>query len=225
MSVVRRAVAVLPVAAIAMAAQPAQAATINTVPCFPYVQGVSVKLPIIGTGFTPGGFVRVYTNTGKAAPQILTSSSADAAGAFGIQAFPPAFSPLNRNLQTFNLIGEDRTNPAAPILVASTFQVVRFGLTSRPSSPKRPGQKVRYTARGFKAGQPVYIHFRFGGKTRRTVRLGVAKGPCGIVSKSMRALPTKVRYGDWRTYTNQSRTSASAEPLWKDGFRIFKRFF
>jgi hypothetical protein len=225
MSAVRRAVAVLPVAALAMAAQPAQAATITTVPCFPYVQGVSAKMPIIGTGFTPSGLVRVHTSTGKATPQILTSSSSDAAGAFGIEAFPPSFSPSSRNLQTFNLIGEDRTNPAAPIFAASTFQMARFGLTSSPASPKRPGQKVRYTARGFTAGKPVYIHFRFGGKTRRTVKLGVAKGACGIVSKRMRALPTKVRYGDWRTYTNQSRTSASAEPLWKDGFRITKRFF
>lgn len=226
MSAVRRVLAVLPVVAVAVAAAPAQAApTISTVPCFPYVQRADTKLPILATGFTPGAFIRIYMSPANEAPQVSTSTNADPAGAFAHQAFPPSFKPFNRNLQTFNLIGEDRTNPAAPIIGASTFQMARFGLTSSPSSPKRPGQKVKYTARGFTEGKPVYIHFRFAGKTRRTVSLGLAKGPCGIVSKSMKALPTKVRYGTWRTYTNQSRTSASATPLWKDGFTIFKRFF
>ena len=82
---------------------------------------------------------------------------------------------------------------------------MRFGLTTKPS-PKRPTSKVTYTARGFTTGKRVYIHFRFGGVTRRTVSLGVAKGPCGIASKRMRALPTKARYGQWTSYTNQSKT-------------------
>ncbi len=225
MSAVRRALAILPVAAATLAiAQPAQAATITTVPCFAYVQGAATKLPVVAAGFTPGSFVRVYVSPVNKPPALSTSTIADASGAFGLQAFAPSFAPSNRHLQTFNLIGEDRTNPAAPIVGASTFQMARFGLTSSPSRPRRPGQRVTYTARGFKAGKAVYIHFRFQGKTRRTVRLGVAKGPCGVVSKSMSALPTRVRYGAWRTYTNQSRTSAGATPLWKDGFTIFKRF-
>lgn len=225
MSAVRRALAVVPAVAVAVAATPAQAATITTVPCFPYVQNAATKLPIVATGFTPGAFVRIYANPLKTAPSVTGSTNADPTGNFGYEHSAPSFSPFSRNLQTFNLIGEDRTNPAAPIIATSTFQMARFGLTSSPSSPKRPGQKVTYTARGFTAGKPVYIHFRFAGKTRRTVRLGLAQGPCGIVAKSMKALPTKVRYGTWRTYTNQSRTSASATPLWKDGFTIFRRFF
>lgn len=225
MPVVRRALAVLPVAAVAVAASSAQAATITTAPCVPYVQGTTIKMPIVGAGFTPNALVRVHTSIATGPPQILTSTTADAAGNFGAQAFPPSFRPFNRNVQTFNLIGEDRTNPAAPIIAASTFQVARFGLTSNPSRPQRPRQTVTYTARGFKPGAPVYIHFRFGGKTRRTVSLGIAKAPCGIASKRMRALPTRARYGNWTRITNQSRTSPTATPLWKDGFRVFRRFF
>ncbi len=227
MSVARRALAVLPVAALAVAATPAQAAPmIKTLPCVWYVQGESIRIPIVAEGFTPGSLIRVYTNTGMKPPQLLMSAPADATGGFGTEASPPVLSPFNGNLRTFNLFGEDRTNPAAPIIAVSQFRVVRFGLTSKPSNPRRPGQKVTYTARGFKPGAPVYIHFRFAGKTRRTVKLGVAKGPCGIVSKRMRVLPTKVRYGNWTRYTNQSRRfSASTRPAWKDGFRIFKRFF
>jgi hypothetical protein len=40
----------------------------------------------------------------------------------------------------------------------------------------------------------------------------------------MRALPTKARYGQWTSYTNQSRKSAKSLPYWKDSFTIYRRF-
>ncbi|HEV2058422.1 MAG TPA: hypothetical protein VGR11_03630 [Solirubrobacteraceae bacterium] len=226
MPAARRALTVLPVAALAVAATPAQAApTIKTMPCVPYVEGESIRIPIFADGFTPGSLVRVYTNTGTTPPLLLMSAPADARGGFGTEAAPPLPWPLDRNVQTFNLFGADRSNPAAPIVAASQFRIVRFGLTSKPAYPKRPGQIVTYTARGFRVGAPVYIHFRFGGKTRRSVRLGVARGPCGIVSKRMRMLPTRARYGNWTMYTNQrKRFSRSTRPAWQSSFTIFRRF-
>lgn len=227
MSAARRALAVLPVAALAAAATPAQAApTIKTMSCIPYVKGESIRIPIFADGFTPGSLVRVYTNTGTKPPLLLMSAPADAVrGGFGTEAAPPLPWPLDRNVQTFNLFGEDRTNPAAPIVAASQFRTVRFGLTLKPSAPKRPWQKVTYTARGFKVGAPVYIHFRFGGKTRRSVKLGVARAPCGIVSRRMRMLPTRARYGSWTMYTNQKKKfSRSTRPAWENSFTIFRRF-
>lgn len=220
MSVLRRALAVLPAAALAATAPSAHAAEIKTLPCVPYVLGQKT-MPVVGTGFTPNGFVSVLTNTtANPTPSTLTSSQVDATGGFQTTALPPAFSPSSRHLQTFNLIAEDRANPAAPIGATSQFQVVRFGLTRTPN-PRRPRQRVTYTARGFIPGKPVYVHFRYAGVTRRTVRLGIAKAPCGIVSKRMRALPTKVRYGSWRGYADQSkRFSKSTRPQWIDPFRI-----
>jgi hypothetical protein len=93
-------------------------------------------------------------------------------------------------------------------------------MTRRPN-PKGPRQAVTYTARGFTPGKTVYAHFRYGGITRRTVSLGVAKGVCGIATKRMRALPTKVRYGSWRAYIDQSKKfSFKTRPQWIDPFRI-----
>jgi len=220
MSAVRRALAVLPVAAVAMAAPSAQAAEIKTLPCVPYVAGQQ-SMPIVAAGFTPGSFVTVYTNTtANPTPRILTSSRLDALGGFQLATLPPPFTKTNGNLETFNLIVEDKTNPAAPIIAAVPFQVVRFGMTRNPT-PKRPRQRVTYTARGFTPGKPVYAHFSFKGVTRRTVSLGTAKGPCGITSKRMRALPTKVRYGAWRAYIDQTKTfSAKTRPQWIDPFTI-----
>jgi hypothetical protein len=232
MPAVRRALAVLPVAAVAMAASPAQAAQVKTLPCVPFVSG-QATMPIVATGFTPGGSTTISTNTAaNPTPQILASGRLDGLGAFAAATRPPSFTRVNDNLETFNLIAEDRSNPAAPIVAAVPFQVVRFGMSRNPS-PKRPRQAVTYTARGFMPGRPVYAHFRYGGRkdptprtwarvpTRRTVSLGVAEGPCGITTKRMRALPTKVRYGFWRAYIDQSkRFSVKTRPQWIDPFKI-----
>lgn len=220
MSAVRHALAVFPVAAVAMAVPSAQAAEIKTLPCVPYVAGQQT-MPVVAVGFTPNSFVTVYTNTTtNLTPRILTSSRLDGVGGFQTATLPPPFTKSNGNLETFNLIAEDKTNPAAPILAVAPFQVVRFGMTRTPN-PKRPRQIVRYTARGFTPGKTVYAHFRYKGVTRRTVSLGVAKGLCGVTSKRMRALPTKVRYGSWRAYIDQTkRFSAKTRPQWIDPFTI-----
>ena len=225
MTALRRALAVLPIGALAAAAAatPAQGAAIKTDACVRYVAG-EATMTIIGAGFTPNGFVSLSAITKtKPTPTVFSSSSLEPNGAFLKSALPPPFSSPKRNLETFGLVATDNTNPAAPILATTTFRVVRFGLTASPA-PRRPTSRVTYTARGFTTGRPVYVHFRFNGATRRTVSLGLAKGPCGIASKRMRALPTKARYGQWTSYTNQSRRSARALPYWKDAFTIFRRF-
>lgn len=232
MPAVRRALAALPVATLAVAVPTAQAAVVKTLPCVPYVAGQQT-MPLAAAGFTPGGLLTLYTsNPNSPAPRILTTARLDGLGGFlsvpASQAAPgltqhqppPSFAPPNRNLQTFTLFAEDKSNPAAPILASTPFQVVRFGMTRNPV-PRRPRQTVTYTARGFLPGKRVYAHFRFRGSTRRTVSLGIAKGPCGITSRKMRALPTKVRYGTWRAYIDQSRKfNKTTRPQWIDPFAI-----
>jgi hypothetical protein len=225
MTVLRRALAALPIGALAIAAAaaPAGAATVQTDACVRYVADQQT-MTVVGTGFNPNGVVSLSTITrAKPTPAVFSSSSALANGGFLKQTTPPPFSSNRRNLESFALVASDTTNPAAPILATTPFQVVRFGLTTSPT-PRRPTSRVTYTARGFATGKPVYVHFRFRGVTRRTVKLGVAKGPCGIVSQRMRALPTKALYGTWTSYTNQSRTSVRKLPYWKDSFEIFRRF-
>lgn len=181
-------------------------------------------MPLLAAGFTPASLITVHTSShSDPRPQILTSGQLDGLGAFARVVMPPTFAEHDRNLESFDLIAEDRTNPAAPIIATTAFQVVRFGVTRSPA-PRRPQQKVRYTARGFTPGRRVYAHFRFEGSTRRTVSLGVASGPCGITSRRMRALPTRARYGRWRVHVDQSqRFSVKTRPQWIDPFAITRR--
>ena len=176
MTAARRALAVLPVAAAAIAASSARgrrgedaARAFRTSPASRRCRSSPPASPRATS-------VTVYTTTAaNPAPRLLTSSQLDGLGAFQTATLPPPFTKSNGNLETFKLIAADKTNPAAPIVATTPFQVVRFGLTRTPT-PKRPTSRVTYTARGFTPGKPVYAHFRFGGVTRRTVSLGIAKG-------------------------------------------------
>lgn len=220
MSELRNAVAGVPVVVLLATAPVADAATVRTLPCVPYVAG-ALTMPIAGSGFLPGGFVTLATSSAAdRAPSPLASARVDAAGGFQQVSKPPRFSSRKRNLQSFELVATDRTNPTAPMVAMTSFRMVRFGMTRTPD-PKRPRQRVTYTARGFEPGRRVYAHFRFAGVTRRTISLGIATGACGITSRRINALPTSVRYGTWRTYVDQSRSfSRTTRPQWVDVFRI-----
>ncbi len=94
MTVLRRALAVLPVGvlAIAAAAAPAGAATVRTDACVRYVAG-QPTMNVLGTGFTPNGFVTLATITkARPAPATFSSSPVLPTGAFLKTTLPPSFS-------------------------------------------------------------------------------------------------------------------------------------
>lgn len=186
-------------------ASPARAATIaSTVPCVASLGiGVAPTLRLAGTGFTPNAPVSIRTSSpSKPASKALTTVSANGLGAFTTAVDPPAFNTGNTLDQSVNLIAVDTVNPANT--AESSYRQVRFGFDARPSTG-RPDRRVTYTARGFLPdGGPVYAHFRFRGKTRRNVRIGLPRAPCGITSRRMRLLPTKTQFGTWTIYMDQS---------------------
>lgn len=225
MPALRRALALFPVIAVAVAAPSARAAAVQTLPCVNYIEdrsspsGAMATMPVVASGFTPGRTVTMWTTGTSPTPLTIVSGQADANGVLKGVVTPPALATPATNLESFMLAAADPANPAlaAPPF---PFSVVRFGMTRSPA-PERPSQRVKFTARGFEAGKRVYAHFRFEGRTRRTVSLGVAEGPCGITSRRMRALPTKLRYGRWSVYVDQSQTfSRRTRPQWIDPFQI-----
>jgi hypothetical protein len=183
----------------------ARAATIaSTLPCVRNI-GIpgALTLPLVGTGFAPNSSVTLHTATASdPTARTLTTVKADAAGNVATRVDPPPLHAESTFVQAFTLAAVDGANPAN---VATTkFSQVRFGFDAAPSTG-RPTRKVTYTARGYLPGKPVFAHFRFKGITRRDVLLGIADSPCGIVSKRMRLLPTKTRFGTWTVYMDQER--------------------
>lgn len=191
---------------------PAGAATIaTTTPCVTSFGGVK-SVGLVGTGFTPGRAVLVRaTNPDIRTPSLMAQLQADAAGNVpaGAMGMPALFSSFSAVDETFTLNArDDRGIEAAP----STFRQVFFGFRAVPKKAK-PRRTVRYTARGFVPGRAVYAHFRFAGRTRANVKLGVAKAPCGIVSRRMRQLPAKARIGRWTVAMDHARAFRSNTPL------------
>jgi hypothetical protein len=184
-----------------------------------------LQVPLKGSGFSPStagmpNVVTLQTTTpSEPGPKFLGTTQTDASGAF-FGATPPAIFKTNKTQsETFTLIATDGLNPQ--ISATTTFRQVRAGYTREPD-PTRPEQKVRHVARGFQTGETIWAHFRHGGKTQATKRLGVAKGPCGIASRKMRALPvSNPDVGTWKVYVDQRKTYAvTTRPQARLSFKI-----
>jgi hypothetical protein len=218
MAVPRPALAALAVGFCAAIAAPtnANAATLTVPPCVVDYGPIGLlNLPIAGTGFTPGGLVAIESATASNPVRGgVTSAIADAAGNVATKTGTLGFSRVDASDETYDLVATDRTNPA--ITASATLRQVRFGFGAKPSTGQ-PARKVRYMARGFLPGKPVYAHFRFAGKTRRNVTIGVPAAPCGLVSRRLRLLPTKTRFGTWTVYMDHVRRyspqTAKTNPL------------
>ena len=217
--------AATPAAAALALAAPAHAATVATLPCVPVVSGFSNQpnMPITGSGFTPGASVTVrYATLASPTPTYLTSTTADPAGNINTAVVAPIFAKFDTQLQTFGLSATDDTNPALTAVIQ--YKQVRVGYTTNPSTGK-PSRQANHTVRGLPVGKSTYLHFRFGGKTKRNVKVGVTKAPCGIVSKRMRLLPTRSRPGTWTVYVDQARSfHKTTRPQLKYSFVIRRTF-
>lgn len=224
MSAPRRILAAASTAALTLAlATPAGAATVGTLPCIPVVGIGGGEMPVAGAGFTPGGRITVrYTTAVSPTPTFVTAATADPAGNFNVVATPPLFAKFDTQLQTFSLVATDDTNPA--IVATFSYRQVRVGYSTNPATG-RPTRRALHTVRGFPTGKNTYLHFRFAGQTKRNVKLGKAKGTCGIVSRRMALLPTRSRPGTWTVYVDQKATySRKTQPQLKYSFRISRTF-
>jgi hypothetical protein len=219
MTALRRILAVASSTAAMLAlAGPARAATLATSPCVRTINSAG-KVPITATGFTPGSLVTVqYATKTNLVPSYLTSGTADPAGNFTTTANAPGFNPFSRQLQMFGISAADNLKPA--VVATTTYEQVRVGYTTNPATGK-PTRNAVHTVRGFPPASTVYLHFRFEGQTKRNVKVGTAKGVCGIASKRMRLLPTRSHPGLWTVYADQQRTfSKTTRPQLKSSFRI-----
>jgi hypothetical protein len=220
----RRILALASSASVLAFAAPAGAATVATDPCVRSVTSSNLmSMPISGGGFTPGGHVTIrYASKVSPEPVFLAGVTADAAGNIATAVTPPLFNRFNTQEQTFTLGAFDDTNPA--LVATTTYKQVRVGYITNPPTGK-PTRSATHTVRGFPVGKATYLHFRFGGQTRRNVRLGVTSAPCGKVSRRMNLLPTRSRPGKWTVYVDQAKTySKSTMPQLKYSFVITRTF-
>src|ERR1044071_9684858 len=110
------------------------------------------------------GFTPLATLTLSIDGQPIDHGIADAFGVADCNETAP-FEGRDEHLFTLTVV-ED-LNPSHNFVTA-TARVTNLAVTLKPSSAA-PSRKVRFSGRGFTAAAPVYGHYVFGGKVRKTV--------------------------------------------------------
>jgi hypothetical protein len=174
------------VALAAVFAAPAQAQPTLVEPLKPcYVvaqQEQRETIAINATGFTPFRPVDLYID------EILQYQEASALrdGSVLGQLRAPWEEEGTR---PFTLRLSELDNPANTL--TATAMVTRLSVEQSPSSAST-SQRVRFKGRGFMDfTKPIYAHYVFAGKARRSVRLGLPKGPCGSFNVRRKQFPFK----------------------------------
>jgi hypothetical protein len=95
-------------------------------------------------------------------------------------------------------------------LATRTALVSNLGVTLRPRRA-RPSRRIRFFGRGFTNDAPVYGHYVFGGKVRKTVRFARRSTlPCGTFRAKRKQIPVKrPATGEWLLQVDQQRRYAT----------------
>ena len=181
-----------------LVAAPAQAApelTSTLKPCYLVAtQDQREPFDVTATGFTPFGEVGVYID------DILQfSTRVFAEGNITGRVLAP-FQEEGTGMFTLRLSEVQKPEN----VITRTAMVTRLAVEQ---SPRRAltGQKVRFKGRGFMDAAAVYAHYVFAGKVRKSVRLGLPKGPCGTFNVRRTQFPFKKspRRGTWTIQFDQ----------------------
>jgi hypothetical protein len=158
---------------------------------------VSPRLNVAGSGFSANSLISLT----RGAQSVTTYS--DAAGALGysfsvfdlLSARTPKATPLD-------VVASD------PLLGPSNALRVKVAPLAFSATPKRtkPSNTVTFRFSGFTPDLPIYAHYRFNGRLRATVRMGVASNPCGLLTARRDQIPVpNPQVGLWRVQFSQTR--------------------
>ena len=173
----------VPAAAQAATMQPLKACYVSASPDDAQREPVEV----VAGGFTSGAVVDVDVD-GQPREAV-----AGLDGSVRVTA-PAPYHPTG--WREFNVTATERANPSNYVYAETLVTALELIVAPREA---RPRSKVRFRVRGFTAGLPVYAHYLFEERERRTVRLGTPEPPCGSLKVRRRQFPMKRRpkIGEW----------------------------
>jgi len=114
--------------------------------------------------------------------------------------FPAPF--VASGSQSFTITLTEDGNPANT--VSATAKSTALGVTVTPTRA-RPSDRVRFRGLGFTKRKPIYAHYLFKGKLRKTVRMARRPRECGGFSALRRQIPVRNPHvGTWTIQFDQS---------------------
>jgi hypothetical protein len=163
-------------------------------PCYVAAQEEQREFVVVdGFNFTPFALVDILVDDIE---QQKTDPEPEAAYDGTLKGSVPA-PFIESGQRTFTLRAAEHDN--ADNTVSATSKVTRLSVEQVPAKASTRG-RVRFRGRGFTTRvpgpvpdttvpAPVYAHYVFAGKSRKTVRIGTPTGDCGLISSKRRQFP------------------------------------
>jgi hypothetical protein len=144
-------------------------------------------ITLTGSGFTPNAIVTLTLDG------TTSSVDSDATGAFVTTLTAPSLALKHPGAQQVTIGVRDTTSGEE---LSTPVDVAKAGVDAFPARA-RPHKRITWYITGF-VGRAVYGHWRFKGRTRADHRMGVPKGPCGVLKVKARQIEARrVRFGHW----------------------------
>jgi hypothetical protein len=150
---------------------------------------------VIGEGFNPMVKVDIYID------DILEESPLTTFEGRLDGSVRAPFIEEGERMFTLRVAEQDHPDISAAVMA----RVTRLAVTQTPSRAATR-DPVRFRGSGFtNLAKPVYAHYVFAGKSKKTVRLGMPTGECGLFSIKRRQFPFKnsPRRGVWTIQFDQ----------------------
>jgi hypothetical protein len=186
----------------------AEAATIDPLakPC--YVTAGTAEDPqgehvfFKARGFTPSSLVDIAID----GEVVYRGRQTDANGELGV--LSPFFvdAPfIRRGSRDFTITLTEQGNPANTVTMTS--RRTALGVKVKPKRA-RPSRKIRFKGTGFTKDKPVYAHYVYNGKVRKTVKMSNGQNACG----------------QWRERAQQIPVNDPATGIWTVQFDQLKKY-
>jgi hypothetical protein len=177
----------------------ASAATLAPLkPCYVSVTAATREsVDVGGAGFTPNSKVDLSVDGAVA----LAGAQVDPAGNLPAQVLQAPYQP--RGERAFTITATEQGNPASTATLTPQVTALNLGIQPRRA---RPSRRILFRGRGFTGASGVYAHYLFGGKVRKTVSFGRAKGACGTFTVRHRQIPVRNPHtGRWLLRVDQQK--------------------
>jgi hypothetical protein len=164
---------------------------------------------VSGSGFTPFAYVDIFVDNIDATP---TNPQPQATyDGFLLGSVPAPF--IDAGQRTFTLRAREREVQANSVTVTS--KVTRLSVDQSPESAAT-SDRVRFRGRGFTdLTKAVYVHYVFAGKSKKTIKIGLPTGDCGLFSIKRKQFPfhNSPQIGVWTLQFDQNpRYDPKASP-------------
>jgi hypothetical protein len=156
---------------------------------------------VSGHNFTPFKFVDLYID--DVGPQEFVGAQPQA-DVYGLLKGSVQAPFIEEGERAFVLRATERDNSA--ISATHPAKVTRLSVEQAPAAAAT-SDRVRFRGRGFTdLTRPVYMHYVFAGKSKKTIQVGLPTGDCGLFSVRRKQFPFKKspQVGVWTIQFDQS---------------------